>query len=155
MPNGLHDMFLDQIGAQLPQRPAAIRQPDDRGRLISQPNQFRHLCRRDPHGDTPGSQLVNGRQAYLLERMQVCIDGVRMYPLRVGNLHRAQSHPVQNQGFGAPLLMQVGQSSHALTQLPNFAGRGTANFHWTSHGNASLSERCHSNNDLWTDSHNN
>lgn len=147
MPNRLHDMFLDQIGAQLPQRPAAIGQPHDRRRLIGQPNQFRHLRCRDPHGDPTGLQLFDRRQACLLKSVQICIDGVRMYPLRVGNLHRAQSHPVQNQGLGATLLIRVGQSGHALTQLPNFDGRGTANFHWTSHGNASLSEACHSNND--------
>jgi uncharacterized protein YjbI with pentapeptide repeats len=148
MADRFHDMGLDQISAQLPQRPAAIRQPHARRRLFSQPHQFRHLRYRNPRGDTTRSQLFNCRETGLLESVQSGIDGVRMDPLRGSNLSHAQSHPVQNQGFSTTLLMRVSQARHALTQLSNLEGRGTANFHGTRHDNTSVSECYHSNNDL-------
>lgn len=140
-------MFLDQVAAQLAQRPATIGQPDHRRRLIRQSHHFGNLSGSDLGRRTRRPQPLHGADPRLFKRVQVRVDRVGMHALRLGDRQRVQPHTVEDQGFSAALLLPVGQASDALSQLSNFEGRRSANSQWTSHGIASLSEACHSNND--------
>jgi len=146
-------MLLDQISTQLPQRPTPIRQAHLLRRLFSQPYHRRLLSRRNSTGYTTMMQLRDRFQSQLLEHMQILVNCVGMDSLRHGNLHGLQSHPIQDQNLSPTLLMWIGQSDCAFTQLLNFTGLWTTNLHQTCHSNTSLSEACHSNSNLWTNSH--
>lgn len=146
-------MLLDQIHTQLPQRPTSIRQSHSLWRLFRQFRNLGFLVGSHATGRTTPSHLRNGFQVRLFKGVQIFIHGVWMNALSVCYLKRAQPHPIQCQGFGPPSLMWIGQFLNAFAQLLNFTRRWTTNFHHARHDNTSLNMRCHSNSNLWTNSH--
>jgi len=146
-------MLLDQIHAQFPHRPTSIRQAHGLWGLLGQLRNLGFLLGRHATGHTTPAQLRDGFQVQLLEGVQIFIHGVRMYALRLCNFQRTQSHPLQRQAIRPPSLMWIGQFLDAFAQLLNFSRRWTTNFHLTCHDNTSLNQGCHSNSNLWSNSH--
>lgn len=87
-------MRFDQVGAQLPQRPAPIRLTNLARRLIRQLHDAGFLAGRDPWRRTSRLQLLNGPDPGRRKRLQIRVDCVDMHPLRRRNLQRAQAHAV-------------------------------------------------------------
>lgn len=146
-------MLLDQIHTQLPQRPAPVRQIDRLWRLLCQLYYLGYLVGRNSAGRTTLLQLPDRFHTQLLESMQILIHGVGVDPLRHRNLQRVQSHAIQDQSLCPPSLMWINSLNSVFTQPLYFSSQRTANFHRSCHDNTSLPEACHSNSDLWTDSH--
>lgn len=119
-------MRFDQVGTQLPQRPAPIRLPNLARRLIRQLHDASFLAGRDPRRRASRLQLLNGPDPGCRKRLQICVDRVGMHTLRHRNFQRAQAHAVEQQGFRPALLMAIDPARHQLTQPANFArGRTT------------------------------
>jgi hypothetical protein len=140
-------MVLDQIAAQLAQRPTPIGQPNFARRLIGQLHDRCDLGRGQSGRDTRGPQLFDSLDSGLLKRVHIGVDRVSVHALGFGDHAWAQSHPVQDQRFGPALAMRICPAKRALPQSSDLTSRGPADFQRTSHGNASLLEACHSNND--------
>lgn len=130
-------MRFDQVGTQLPQRPAPIRLPDLARRLIRQLHDAGFLAGRDPRRPASGLQLLNGSDPGRRKRLQICIDRIDMHALRDCNLRWAQPHAVEQQGLRPALLVAIRQAGHQLAQPAHFARGGATDFQWTSHGVAS------------------
>jgi hypothetical protein len=130
-------MRFDQVGTQLPQRPAPIRLPDLARRLIRQLHDAGFLVGRDPRRPASRLQLLNGPVPGRRKRLQVRIDRIDMHPLRRRNFQRAQAHAVEQQGLCPPLLVAIDPTRHQLTQPANFARAWATDVQWTRHGVAS------------------
>jgi hypothetical protein len=130
-------MSFDQVGTQLPQRPAPIRLPDLARRLIRQLHDAGFLAGRDPRRPASRLQLLNGPDPGRRKRLQIRVDRVDMHPLRRRNFQRAQAHAVQQQGLRPALLVAIGPTRHQLTQPPHLARGRTTDVQWTRHGVAS------------------
>jgi hypothetical protein len=130
-------MRFDQVGPQLPQRPAPIRLPDLARRLLRQLHDAGFLAGRDPRRSAGGLQLLNGPDLGRRKRLQIRVDRVDMHALRRRNFQRAQPHAIEHQRLRAALLMAIDSTSHQLTQLANFARGRATDIQWTRHGVAS------------------
>jgi hypothetical protein len=119
-------MRFDQVGTQLPQRPAAIRLADLAGRLFRQQHYAGFLAGGQPRGRARGLQLRDGPDPGRCKGVQVRVDGIDMHALRGGNLQWAQAHAIEQQGLRPALLVAIGHTRHQVTQSTNFArGRAT------------------------------
>jgi hypothetical protein len=130
-------MRFDQVGTQLPQRPAPIRLPDLARRLIRQLYDATFLAGRDPRWRASGLQLLNGPDPGRRKRLQIRVDRIDMHTLRCRNFQRAQAHAVEQQGLRPALLVAIDRTSHQLTQPANLARARTTDVQRTRHGVAS------------------
>lgn len=130
-------MGFDQVGTQLPQRPAPIRLPDLARRLIRQLHDAGFLAGRDPRRRASRLQLLNGPDPGRRKRLQIRVDRIDMHPLRSRNFQRAQAHAIEQQGLRPALLMPIDPTRHQLTQPANLARGRATDVQWTCHGIAS------------------
>jgi len=130
-------MCFDQVGTQLPQRPAPIRLPDLARRLIRQLDDAGYLAGCDPRRRASRLQLRDRPEPGRRKRLQIRVDGVDVHPLRRRNFQRAQTHAVQQQGLRPPLLVAIDTTRHQLTQPANLARGRATDVQWTRHGVAS------------------
>jgi hypothetical protein len=130
-------MRFDQVGTQLPQRPAPIRLSDLAWRLIRQLHDTGFLAGRDPRRRASRLQLRNGPDPGRRKRLQIRIDRIDMHTLRGCDLQGAQPHAVEQQGLRPALLVAIHQAGHQLAQPANFARARATDVQWTGHGLAS------------------
>lgn len=130
-------MRFDQVGAQLPQRPAPVRLPNLARRLIRQLHDAGCLAGRELRRPASRLQLLNGPHPGRRKRLQIRVDRIDMHPLRRRNFQRAQAHAVEQQGLRAALLVAIDPTSHQLTQPANLARARATDVQWTRHGVAS------------------
>ena len=130
-------MRFDQVGTQLPQRPASIRQSDLARRLIRQLHDAGFLAGRDPRRRASGLQLRDRPDPGRRKRLQIRVDRIDMHPLRRRYFQRAQPHAIEQQHFRAALLVAVDPTRHQFTQPANLARGRATDVQWTRHGVAS------------------
>jgi hypothetical protein len=130
-------MRFDQVGTQLPQRPAPIRQSNLARRLIRHRHDAGFLAGGDPRRRASGLQLLNGPNPGRRKRLQIRVDRIDMYPLRRRDFQRAQAHAVEQQGLRPALLVAIDPTRHQFVQLANLARGRATDVQWTRHGTAS------------------
>lgn len=130
-------MRFDQIGTQLPQRPAPIRLPDLARRLIRQLHDAGFLAGGDPRWPASGLQLLNRPDPLRRKRLQIRVDRIDMHPLRRRNFQRAHAHAIEQQGLRPALLVAIDPTRYQLTQSANLARGRATDVQWTRHGLAS------------------
>jgi hypothetical protein len=129
-----HHATLDEVLAQLGERPSAKRQSHVAGRGLSQAQDLGGLLGRDADWRPASQALPHTGDAELCEGPQVRVYGVNMDLKRASNLGRLQASGVQHDGLStAPLPRREIVFQHGV-ELSNFNRSRLARLQRSRHG---------------------
>jgi hypothetical protein len=120
--DGLEEPAAEQVGAQLGERPTAVRQADRGGRLLGEAADRIDLSRADPGSGPDAAGRLQGREALAPEGVQVGVGGVRMHPEQPGDGLAVQPGSAEQKGFGAAALPGLQRAFEQLVELAEFSG---------------------------------
>jgi hypothetical protein len=119
--DGLNDVVLDGIVTELGQRPPAIGEADNRGRLVGELAESRPLVSGETRRRPAPAAVPHPVQALAVEGMEVGLDRVRVEGKEACHRGGVPALGVEHDGFDAAQLLTVSSRLQELSQLAEFS----------------------------------